>query len=170
VSERFLSLGQAVYKAISGRVTEPSRDPAADLREAQQRAGGVSQLARALGVDRTTIQRWNRAGEPSPAGAALIEAALRVARIPTGRQERMRSAERIVLYGVQEDRGERVIVLEDGRHLTPGLWSACLSAYFAGDGPIRLGEIAKDHVTDEWYRRMLDGMVPYPLKIRRVTT
>ena len=106
-----------------------------------------------MGVDRTTVQRWNRSGEPSEAGQALISSALRHARASESRTPEGRG---LILTGEQEGRGQRTIRLGPA-DLAPGMWTAVKDAYARGATTADLEKIAARYIRDPFYKRLLTG-------------
>jgi transcriptional regulator with XRE-family HTH domain len=98
-------------------------------------AGGVSQLARALGVQRTTVQRWRKGTEPSDESVALLRSVLRRVDVPESRLARISTSNRLTVTG-RMDGQPRTVHL--GRYLAPGTMQKAADAFMRGADPADL--------------------------------
>lgn len=148
-----MSLGRAVYLLIAGRAPEIEDDPRAMVRSALDKAGGVSQLARALGIARTTVQRWNKGSVPTQESQELLRAALRREAIADAVRDRYRVSNALTVTGVTKDR-PRGRTVDLGRYLAPGTMGRAVEAYLRGASPHELHIIVWAGITDTAYRGM----------------
>lgn len=138
-----MDLGEAVFRLFSGG--RSPREPYSKrwVAEGIARAGGVSQLARALGIHRTTVQGWTNKGKtPTVESQELLRVALRNARMSDSREARLRAKDEITVQGTQDDGGTRHRVIHlDARYLAPGTMNRAMSAYLAGASPAELHRV-----------------------------
>lgn len=153
-----MNLGDAVYKVIAGRSPRRERDTRSMIERARDEAGGVSQLARGLGVARTTVQRWlGGAGvpggqRPKPEQERKILGYVRRAELREAREARISTSNRFILKGRQ---GERQRTINLTPYLVPGTMGRAVEAYLRGASPADLHVIVWAGITDKAYRWML---------------
>lgn len=149
-----MNLGQAVFRLIAGR-TPRKRDesPEAMIKRAIAEAGGVSQLARSIGVARTTVQRWNRGSVPTQESQELLRAVLRRADLSAARAARLATRDQLIVKGKMKGRpGGRTIDL--GKYLNPGTMGRAVEAYLRGASAYDLHVIVWSGINDKNYRWM----------------
>ena len=149
-----MNLGQAVFRAIAGRQSKRDESPKAMVNRAIAEAGGVSQLARALGVARTTVQRWNRGSTPTQESTELLRAVLRRADLSEARANRMSTSNHLIVSGRQGDGkgGTRKRTIDVGKYLNPGTMGRAVEAYLRGASPHDLHVIVWAGIHDKNYR------------------
>jgi DNA-binding transcriptional regulator YiaG len=130
-----MNLGEAVYRRIAQHTPKREESAGAMAARAQREAGGVSQLARALGVSRTTVQRWNRGSTPTVESQELLRAVLRRADLSKAREKRLSVSNALVVTGYQ---GGRRRTVDLGRYLSPGTMGRAVEAYLRGASPAEL--------------------------------
>lgn len=137
-----MNLGDVVYKLLAGRTPTGRLKRPETTRELIDRglreAGGVSQLARAIGVDRTTVQRWNKGSTPSEASVELLRTVLRKADVNEERVQRIVMSNRLDIKGEQDGRPRTVHL---GRYLERGTMQRAADAFIRGAGPAELHTI-----------------------------
>jgi hypothetical protein len=149
-----MNLGQAVYRLIAGR-TPRRRDESTEamVKRAIAEAGGVSQLARSIGVARTTVQRWNKGSVPTQESTELLRAVLRRADLNQARAARLAARDTLIVKGKMKGRpGGRTIDL--GKYLTPGTMGRAVEAYLKGASAYDLHVIVWNGIYDKHYRWM----------------
>jgi hypothetical protein len=149
-----VNLGQAVYRLIAGR-TPRRRDESTEamVKRAIAEAGGVSQLARSIGVARTTVQRWNKGSVPTQESTELLRAVLRRADLNQARAARLAARDTLIVKGKMKGRpGGRTIDL--GKYLTPGTMGRAVEAYLKGASAYDLHVIVWNGIYDKHYRWM----------------
>lgn len=149
-----MNLGQAVYRKIAGS-TPKRRDESWErmLKRAQDEAGGVSQLARAIGVARTTVQRWNKGARPTDESIELLRAVTRRADMSDARARRLATTDQLIITGTMKGRpGGRTINLTP--HLAAGTMGRAVEAYLRGASAYDLHVIVWSGITDKHYRWM----------------
>jgi len=147
-----MNLGQAVFRMIAGRhARHREESPQTMVRRALGEAGGVSQLARSIGVARTTVQRWNRGATPTLESQELLRAVLRRADLREARAARITTRNDLTVRGRQDGR-ERTVRL--GRYLEPGTMGRAVEAYLRGATAADLHVIVWSGITDRAYRWM----------------
>jgi hypothetical protein len=149
-----MNLGQAVYRLIAGR-TPRRRDESTEamVKRAISEAGGVSQLARSIGVARTTVQRWNKGSVPTQESTELLRAVLRRADLNYARAARLAARDQLIVRGRMKGRtGGRTIDL--GKYLTPGTMGRAVEAYLKGASAYDLHVIVWNGIYDKHYRWM----------------
>lgn len=148
-----MNLGEAVYRLIAGRTTRVrAEDPREMVERALAEAGGVSQLARALGVARTTVQRWNRGSTPTQESQELLRTVLRRANLTDRREDKLRLSDRLIIKGRQDGRNRRINL---SPYLAPGTMNRAVDAYLRGASPADLHVVVWSGITDRHYRWML---------------
>lgn len=146
-----MNLGQAVYKLIAQSSPKREESPGALVKRGLAEAGGVSQLARAIGVSRTTVQRWKKGSTPTGESQELLRAALRRADLSAGRETRIARSNSLTLKGRQGDRSApRTIRL--GPYLAPGTMAKAVEAYLRGASAADLHVVVWSGITDRNYR------------------
>lgn len=146
-----MNLGDAVWRAVAGRPRPREESPDELVARALREAGGVSQLARALGVARTTVQRWNRGATPTEDSQALLRSVLRRADASDARARRLGTSNALVVSGQQDGR-HRTINL--GQYLRPGTMGRAVEAYLNGADRYQLWVVVWSGITDKPYRWM----------------
>lgn len=146
-----MNLGEAVYKLIAGHSVRQEENPRAMVQRGLREAGGVSQLARAIGVSRTTVQRWNKGSTPTQASTELLRAALRAADLSAARAARLSTTDRLTVKGRQDGR-QRTVDL--GRYLRPGTMGRAVEAFMRGASPAELHVVVFHGITDRNYQWM----------------
>ncbi len=136
-----MNLGEAVYRLMSGGRSSARYDRynRGWITEGLAQAGGVSQLARALGVQRTTVQRWQKGAEPSDESKELLRIALRQSHMTANRETRLRAQTSLTVRGDQDNR-DRTIIL-DQKYLSPGTLNRAVTAYLRGASVTQLHKI-----------------------------
>lgn len=149
-----MNLGAAVFRLIAGR-TPRRRDESTEamVKRAIAEAGGVSQLARSIGVARTTVQRWNKGSVPTQESTELLRAVLRRADLSAARAARLAARDTLIVKGKMKGRpGGRTINL--GKYLTPGTMGRAVEAYLRGASAYDLHVIVWNGIYDRHYRWM----------------
>ncbi len=118
-------LGDALSRALGHG---ESNGLAEDIAELKGRHGGVSGLARYLGVHRTTVQRWQRgATTPNPARLEQLGSEVRS-------DTRRLDQNALIVSGMDSD-GRRRQIRPDQLRLAPGTMDAVRDKWIAtGDG------------------------------------
>jgi transcriptional regulator with XRE-family HTH domain len=156
-----MNLGQTVYRMFAGqtptgRVRRPET-PTEMIERGLREAGGVSQLARSLGVARTTVQRWNKGSEPSEDSVSLLRAALRRVDVSESRVARIAASDKLTLKGTQSQgagRKPRARTIELGPYLAPGTMQRAADAFMAGASAAQLQIVVWNGIEDKAYRSM----------------
>jgi transcriptional regulator with XRE-family HTH domain len=149
-----VNLGQAVFRLIAGKTPRRADESASSMvKRAIAEAGGVSQLARSIGVARTTVQRWNRGSRPTQESVELLRSVLRHADLSERRAARLAASDSLIMRGKMKGRpGGRTIDL--GKYLTAGTMGRAVDAYLRGASPHDLHVIVWAGITDRHYRWM----------------
>lgn len=148
-----MNLGEAAYRAIAGRTPKRELDTRSQIERGVTEAGGVSQLARALGVSRTTVQRWrNRGSQPTAGSQELLKAVLRRADLREVKEAKLRTVNALTVKGHQDGR-PRTVVLR-APYLAPGTMGRAVEAYLRGATPADLWVVVWAGITDKAYRWM----------------
>lgn len=144
-----------IYRHVAGITPKWEQDYSPKwVSEAIARAGGVSQLARAIGVQRTTVQRWNKGATPTIESQELLRTALRTSRLSTGREGRLRASDALILRGDQDGRKR---VIDVGQYLAPGTMDRAVTAYLRGASPTELAAIVSRGVVGApFYKALID--------------
>lgn len=162
-----MNLGQAVYKMLAGRTPRFEEDPDAMVRRAIREAGGVSQLARAIGVARTTVQRWQKGSTPTLESQELLRSVLRRADLKAGREVRLRTRDRLVVSGKHDGRDRRVNL---SPYLRADTMAKAVDAYLRGASVTDIHVIVWSGITDRAYRWMFQppgGLAQQPAREQR---
>lgn len=146
-----MNLGDTVYRLIAGRThyRREEESSADQVKRALKEAGGVSQLARSIGVARTTVQRWNKGSKPTLESQELIRSVLRRADLSQRREHRLRMADGLIVKGKQEGRNRTINL---GRYLRPGTMDKAVEAYLRGATARDLHVVVWGGITDQSYR------------------
>lgn len=144
-----MNLGDAVFRKVSGHSPRRAETPKQMFERALSEAGGVSQLARSLGVARTTVQRWQKGATPTQESQELLRSVLRRADMSSRRAARLSIDDRLVIKGKQ---GGRARTVNLSPYLAPGTMGRAVEAYLNGARPRDLHVIVWSGITDQSYR------------------
>ncbi len=152
-------IGEAIYRAMAGR------SPFTEVRTFGQgvsyllgmAGGNIAGAARLAGVPRKTFADWARKGVvPRDIGRqagilSLARAAERRARLPRGREKRIRAKDPsgcqfVGTYNYDPPGDDRVVKI--GPYLVPGVYGALCDAFLAGSDLEGLRQVFADHIDD----------------------
>lgn len=135
-----MALEDALYYAITGSTTRGTEggDVRRMTREIERAIGGTySDVARALGVPRTTWRNWRRGQRPKPGAFAVLQAAQRRARLSPKREAFLRGRPAVRVYAdVTVSRDTRTRVLRVSTYTSwhaMGRFNPILDAWLQGD-------------------------------------
>lgn len=159
------SLGDAIYKAFTGRTSKLEKGPIADrIAHLEAKHGSLAAVARETGVSRSTLRRW-RDGEAVPKADSekKLTSALRSSLMPEGRRKRVGRSTGYPDYGsatptgrgagakrgarggfsidalVRVSEDERDRTLNIGQHMDPDAAENLMAAFLSGDDEVFAG-------------------------------
>lgn len=163
-----MNLGELARRMFGGRSKSGRVKPettAEMIERGIREAGGVSQLARSLGVARTTVQRWRKGSTPSDESEQLLRTVLRRHDVPASRIERIAASDTFTISGKQDGRNRTIRL---GRYLEPGTMQKAANAFMNGASSRDLHIIIWAGITDQNYRWMLQPKGWTPSEAARV--
>lgn len=150
-----MNLGQAVWQMIAGRHRKHDESPSTMVKRAIAEAGGVSQLAHAIGVARTTVQRWQKGAQPTEESTELLRSVLRRADMSDARARRIATRDQLTVSGLMRDgKTTRKRTIDLTPYLAGGTMGRAVEAYLRGASPYDLHVIVWAGITDRHYRWM----------------
>lgn len=159
-------IGHALYRSIAQRSPDRADEYSPSwLTAIREATGGISQMARMLGVSRTTVQGWfgarggQRVSQPSDRAKALMGLAMRRIRLPAIREARLQAARKLRIEGRDRyDDRPRIITL-DRTHLRPGWQDSIINGYLTGGAVGATGGLVAA-IKDKWYRGYFASVAP----------